>query len=148
MEVGPLVNERSKFNLLSARRKLGFFGSKWRMHSGKTPAKKKKKKGVFGRRRSLFWTSDTMPTIRYRIRNEYGLGGSELYGAADKNDPEALLEGVAAAGLVGLLRQLGDLAEYVSSCYFPCVLVLRPGIVDWTMSFAPCSFLWVGSVGK
>ncbi|RWW20144.1 hypothetical protein BHE74_00028223 [Ensete ventricosum] len=84
-----------------------------------------------------------MPTIRYRIRNEYGLGGSELYGAADKDDPKALLEGVAAAGLVGLLRQLGDLAEYVSSCYFPCILVLRPGIVDWTMSFAPCSFLWV-----
>ncbi|CAL9123310.1 unnamed protein product [Musa textilis] len=81
-----------------------------------------------------------MPTIRYRIRNEYGLGGSELYGAADK---EALLEGVAAAGLVGLLRQLGDLAEYASSCYFPFILVLRPGIVDWTMSFAPCSFLWV-----
>ncbi|XP_065009435.1 SCAR-like protein 1 [Musa acuminata AAA Group] len=117
MEVGPLVNERSKFNLLSARRKLGFFGSKWRMHSGKTPAKKKKKKGVFGRRRSLFWTSDTMPTIRYRIRNEYGLGGSELYGAADKNDPEALLEGVAAAGLVGLLRQLGDLAEFAAEVF-------------------------------
>ena len=52
-----------------------------------------------------------MPTIRYQIKNEYGLGRSELYGAADKNDPEALLEGVAMAGLVGLLRQLGDLAE-------------------------------------
>ncbi|THU46372.1 hypothetical protein C4D60_Mb09t04240 [Musa balbisiana] len=53
-----------------------------------------------------------MPTIRYQIKNEYGLGRSELYGAADKNDPEALLEGVAMAGLVGLLRQLGDLAEF------------------------------------
>ncbi|ESQ37351.1 hypothetical protein EUTSA_v10002989mg, partial [Eutrema salsugineum] len=27
------------------------------------------------------------------------------------DDPEALLEGVAMAGLVGILRQLGDLAE-------------------------------------
>ncbi|WOL14792.1 SCAR-like protein 1 [Canna indica] len=59
-----------------------------------------------------------MPTVSYQIRNEYGLGGSELYGAADKYDPEAILEGVAMAGLVGLLRQLGDLAEYFSSSFF------------------------------
>ncbi|CAL9040743.1 unnamed protein product [Musa banksii] len=57
-----------------------------------------------------------MPTIRYQIKNEYGLGRSELYGAADKNDPEALLEGVAMAGLVGLLRQLGDLADIECNC--------------------------------
>lgn len=56
-----------------------------------------------------------MATIRYRIRNEYGLGNSELYGAADRNDPEAILQGVAVAGLIGLLRQLGDLAEYTYS---------------------------------
>lgn len=48
---------------------------------------------------------------RYEIRNEYTLADPELYRAADKDDPEALLEGVAMAGLVGLLRQLGDLAE-------------------------------------
>ncbi|CAD5166698.1 unnamed protein product [Musa acuminata subsp. malaccensis] len=58
-----------------------------------------------------------MPTIRYQIKNEYGLGRSELYGAADKNDPEALLEGVAMAGLVGLLRQLGDLAEFATEVF-------------------------------
>ena len=52
-----------------------------------------------------------MPTIRYQIKNEYALADPALYGAADKEDPEALLEGVALAGLVGILRQLGDLAE-------------------------------------
>ncbi|KAL6520872.1 hypothetical protein OROGR_017441 [Orobanche gracilis] len=52
-----------------------------------------------------------MPISRYEIRNEYSLADPELYRAADKDDPEALLEGVAMAGLVGVLRQLGDLAE-------------------------------------
>lgn len=52
-----------------------------------------------------------MPVVRYQIRNEYGLADPALYGAADKEDPEALLEGVAMAGMVGVLRQLGDLAE-------------------------------------
>lgn len=52
-----------------------------------------------------------MPLTRYQIRNEYSLADPELYRAADKDDPEALLEGVAMAGLVGVLRQLGDLAE-------------------------------------
>ncbi|KAJ6299796.1 hypothetical protein OIU76_020728 [Salix suchowensis] len=55
-----------------------------------------------------------MPLTRYQIRNEYSLADPELYKAADKDDPEALLEGVAMAGLVGVLRQLGDLAESVS----------------------------------
>lgn len=54
---------------------------------------------------------EEMPLTRYQIRNEYGLADPELYKAADKDDPEALLEGVAMAGLVGVLRQLGDLAE-------------------------------------
>lgn len=52
-----------------------------------------------------------MPISRYEIRNEYSLADPDLYQAADKDDPEALLEGVAMAGLVGVLRQLGDLAE-------------------------------------
>ncbi|KAI3676214.1 hypothetical protein L1987_85815 [Smallanthus sonchifolius] len=52
-----------------------------------------------------------MPINRYQIRNVYSLADPELYKAADKDDPEALLEGVAMAGLVGVLRQLGDLAE-------------------------------------
>ncbi|XP_052175392.1 protein SCAR2 [Diospyros lotus] len=58
-----------------------------------------------------------MPLTRYQIRNEYSLADSELYRAADKDDPEALLEGVAMAGLVGVLRQLGDLAEFAAEIF-------------------------------
>ncbi|XP_010931317.1 uncharacterized protein [Elaeis guineensis] len=58
-----------------------------------------------------------MPMIRYQIRNEYGLADPELYGAAERDDPEALLEGVAMAGLVGILRQLGDLAEFAAEIF-------------------------------
>ncbi|XP_038883942.1 protein SCAR2 [Benincasa hispida] len=58
-----------------------------------------------------------MPLTRYQIRNEYGLADPELYKAADKDDPEALLEGVAMAGLVGVLRQLGDLAEFAAEVF-------------------------------
>lgn len=52
-----------------------------------------------------------MPLTRYQIRNEFSLADPEVYKTADRDDPEALLEGVAMAGLVGVLRQLGDLAE-------------------------------------
>ena len=55
-----------------------------------------------------------MPLSRYQIRNEYGLAAQQLYKVADKDDSEDLLEGVAMAGLIGVLRQLGDLAELVS----------------------------------
>ncbi|XP_042439080.1 protein SCAR2-like [Zingiber officinale] len=58
-----------------------------------------------------------MPTIRYQIRNEYGLADPELHRAADKDDPEAILEGVAMAGLAGVLRQLGDLAEFAAEIF-------------------------------
>ncbi|XP_074572133.1 uncharacterized protein LOC141828578 [Curcuma longa] len=58
-----------------------------------------------------------MATLRYHIRNEYGLGRSELYGAADRDDPDAILECVAVAGLVGLLRQLGDLADFSAEVF-------------------------------
>ncbi|CAA3014927.1 SCAR2-like isoform X1 [Olea europaea subsp. europaea] len=58
-----------------------------------------------------------MPMNRYEIRNEYSLADPELYRAADKDDPEALLEGVAMAGLVGVLRQLGDLAEFAAEIF-------------------------------
>ncbi|ERN13890.1 SCAR-like protein 2 isoform X1 [Amborella trichopoda] len=53
-----------------------------------------------------------MPLVRYQVRNEYGLGDPEIYRSAKKDDSPALLEGVAVAGLVGILRQLGDLAEF------------------------------------
>ncbi|GER55751.1 SCAR homolog 2 [Striga asiatica] len=58
-----------------------------------------------------------MPISRYEIRNEYTLADPELYRSADKDDPEALLEGVAIAGLVGVLRQLGDLAEFAAEIF-------------------------------
>ncbi|XP_004148624.1 protein SCAR2 [Cucumis sativus] len=58
-----------------------------------------------------------MPLTRYQIRNEYALADPDLYKAADKDDPEALLEGVAMAGLVGVLRQLGDLAEFAAEVF-------------------------------
>ena len=68
-----------------------------------------------------------MPLVRFEVRNEVGLGDPDLYGgaaaaaaaagagkkgaSAEEEEPKALLEGVAVAGLVGILRQLGDLAE-------------------------------------
>jgi hypothetical protein len=69
-----------------------------------------------------------MPLVRFEVRNEVGLGDPGLYGGGGggagagkrgvvvgggggEADPKALLEGVAVAGLVGILRQLGDLAE-------------------------------------
>uniref|UniRef100_A0A2P2LVP9 Protein SCAR n=2 Tax=Rhizophora mucronata TaxID=61149 RepID=A0A2P2LVP9_RHIMU len=58
-----------------------------------------------------------MPLTRYQIGNEYGLADPELYRAADRDDPEAVLEGVAMAGLVGVLRQLGDLAEFAAQIF-------------------------------
>ncbi|XP_047979711.1 protein SCAR2-like [Salvia hispanica] len=58
-----------------------------------------------------------MPMNRYEIRDEYSLADPELYRAADKDDPEALLEGVAMAGMVGVLRQLGDLAEFAAEIF-------------------------------
>lgn len=54
-----------------------------------------------------------MPLVRLQVRNEFGLGQPELYKKTDREDPKAVLDGVAVAGLVGILRQLGDLAEYV-----------------------------------
>lgn len=58
-----------------------------------------------------------MPLSRYQIRNEYNLADPDLYKVADKDDPEALLEGVAMAGLVGVLRQLGDLAQFAAEIF-------------------------------
>jgi hypothetical protein len=54
-----------------------------------------------------------MPLVRYELRNELGLANPQLYRTAGKDDSQALLAGVAMAGLVGIIRQLGDLAEYV-----------------------------------
>ncbi|KAL8236110.1 hypothetical protein R6Q59_017191 [Mikania micrantha] len=53
-----------------------------------------------------------MPLMRVEVRNEYGLGMPELYTETDAENPKAVLDGVTVAGLVGILRQLGDLAEF------------------------------------
>lgn len=52
-----------------------------------------------------------MPLTRYQIRSHYALADPELYRSSDKDDPDSVLESVAMAGLVGVLRQLGDLAQ-------------------------------------
>uniref|UniRef100_A0A7N0VDU8 Protein SCAR n=1 Tax=Kalanchoe fedtschenkoi TaxID=63787 RepID=A0A7N0VDU8_KALFE len=58
-----------------------------------------------------------MPLTGYQIRNEFDLADPYLYRSSEKDDPEALLEGVAMAGLVGVLRQLGDLAEFAAEIF-------------------------------
>ncbi|KAH9568973.1 hypothetical protein CY35_03G107500 [Sphagnum magellanicum] len=58
-----------------------------------------------------------MPLVRYEVRCEYSLANPELYRSAAPDDPEALLEGVAMAGLVGIVRQLGDLAEFAAEIF-------------------------------
>ncbi|XP_071699809.1 protein SCAR1-like [Rutidosis leptorrhynchoides] len=58
-----------------------------------------------------------MPLVRVEVRNEYRLGMPELYTGIDTEDPKAVLDGVAVAGLVGLLRQLGDLAEFAAEVF-------------------------------
>ncbi|KNA15523.1 hypothetical protein SOVF_097440 [Spinacia oleracea] len=59
-----------------------------------------------------------MPLVRFAIKNEYGLGVGELYkDGVESEDPKAVLDGVAVAGLVGLLRQLGDLAQFAAEVF-------------------------------
>lgn len=70
-----------------------------------------------------------MPLSKYLIRNEYSLADPELYRSADKDDPEALLEAIAMSGLVGLLRQLGDLAESVP--FSSSFLSLLSSLISW-----------------
>ncbi|MCL7023244.1 hypothetical protein MKW94_017927 [Papaver nudicaule] len=60
-----------------------------------------------------------MPLVRFEVKNEYGLGSEEMYrkrGGSDE-DPKSILEGLTVAGLVGILRQLGDLAEFASEIF-------------------------------
>lgn len=58
-----------------------------------------------------------MPLVRFQVRNEYGLGQKELYKEVDRDDPKYVLEGVTVAGLVGILRQLGDLAKFAAEVF-------------------------------
>lgn len=79
-----------------------------------------------------------MPLVRFQVRNEYGLGQPELFKDANKEDPKAVLDGVAVAGLVGILRQLGDLAEYVLLSFSASVLALFN--FSWDVHFF--CFVW------
>ncbi|XP_076928720.1 protein SCAR1-like [Bidens hawaiensis] len=58
-----------------------------------------------------------MPLVRVQVRNQYALGTPDLYTDTNREDPKALLDGVAVAGLVGILRQLGDLAEFAAEVF-------------------------------
>ncbi|KAI5384972.1 protein SCAR3 isoform X2 [Lathyrus oleraceus] len=58
-----------------------------------------------------------MPLVRLQVRNEFGLGVPELYRDVNREDPKAVLDGVAVAGLVGILRQLGDLADFAAEVF-------------------------------
>ncbi|CAN1810425.1 Protein SCAR1, partial [Linum perenne] len=59
----------------------------------------------------------TMPLVRFEVRNEFALGEPELYRDANPDDSKAVLDGVAVAGLLGILRQLGDLAEFAAEVF-------------------------------
>lgn len=58
-----------------------------------------------------------MPLVRYEVRCEHSLANPELYRTAGRDDSEGLLEGVAMAGLVGIVRQLGDMAEFAAEIF-------------------------------
>jgi len=83
-------------------------------------------------------SAGTMPLVRYELRCEHSLANPELFRSAARDDPEGLLEGVAMAGLVGIVRQLGDLAEYVTPRPFAhsnvlftiCVLLVVQVIIN------------------
>lgn len=73
-----------------------------------------------------------MPLVRYEVRCEHSLADPALYRTSVRDDSEGLLEGVAMAGLVGLVRQLGDLAEYV------WLWILTPSLADFRFRVCDC----------
>ncbi|KAG5014270.1 hypothetical protein GLYMA_09G279900v4 [Glycine max] len=58
-----------------------------------------------------------MPLCRHHIRSAHALADPELRRTADSDDSEVLLEAVAMSGLVGFLRQLGDLAQFAAEMF-------------------------------
>ncbi|XP_023640766.1 protein SCAR1 isoform X2 [Capsella rubella] len=58
-----------------------------------------------------------MPLVRLEVKNVYGLGQPELHRNVDRDDPKAILDGVSVSGLVGILRQLGDLTEFAAEIF-------------------------------
>lgn len=86
-----------------------------------------------------------MPLVRYELRPEHSLANPELFRSAARDDPESLLEGVAMAGLVGIVRQLGDLAEYVTPRPFAHSNVLfrsRILLLVWVAGRSSHSVVW------
>lgn len=81
-----------------------------------------------------------MPLVRYEVRCEHSLANPELYRTAGRDDSEGLLEGVAMAGLVGIVRQLGDLAEYVSQFPLTINLFSELGLESVNLVFFPLHF--------
>ncbi|KAM7255216.1 hypothetical protein ACFE04_020457 [Oxalis oulophora] len=57
-----------------------------------------------------------MPLVRFEVSNEYKLGQPNL-NSVNREDPKQVLDGVAVAGLVGILRQLGDLAQFAAEVF-------------------------------
>lgn len=76
-----------------------------------------------------------MPLVRYEVRCEHSLANPDLYRTVDRYDSEGLLEGMAIGGLVGLVRQLGDLAEYVFS------FSLNRNFITTVTSLVPCQII-------
>ncbi|VVA92927.1 unnamed protein product [Arabis nemorensis] len=58
-----------------------------------------------------------MPLLRAEVKNVYGLGQTELHRNVDLEDPKAILDGVAVSGLLGILRQIGDLTEFATEIF-------------------------------
>ncbi|KAH9606551.1 hypothetical protein KSS87_009130 [Heliosperma pusillum] len=59
-----------------------------------------------------------MPLERFIVRNEYSLGGKRLYkDGVNSEDSKVMVNGIAVAGLVGLLRQLGDLSQFAAEIF-------------------------------
>ncbi|XP_010509791.1 PREDICTED: protein SCAR1-like [Camelina sativa] len=58
-----------------------------------------------------------MPLVRLQVRNVHGFGQPELHRTVDLEDPKAILDGVSVSGLVGILRQLGDLTEFAAELF-------------------------------
>ncbi|CAM6027300.1 unnamed protein product [Sphagnum balticum] len=64
-----------------------------------------------------------MPLVRYEVWCEHSLVAPELYrkalvrGAGGDDSSRALLEAVAVAGLVGIVRSLGDLVGFAAELF-------------------------------
>jgi hypothetical protein len=84
---------------------------------------------------------EEMPLVRYEVWCEHSLVDPELYrkalvrGAGGDDSSRALLEAVAVAGLVGIVRQLVDLAGYVYLSLSLSLSLSLPNIVLLPFSF-------------